>query len=462
MFIRRTLVILLVLIVALPFLMFRRANQPQTTNNEVQLSDLQLYQIRRGDVALTVSAIGSIEPDKQVSLSFLTGGQVVDMFVERDDYVLADDTLMRLDNATQEFAYEQALTSLELAEIRYEQLQTPDETAIEIAELAVESARGGYVSAVSAVNAADIEAARLSYEQAFARIEDLRIERDRIGGQFGGDSIEWTQANARLGEATFQAEIASLQLERLQTINYPQAAIALARIEESEAELERIQAGATQAELDSAAIQIEQAQLQVERAEETYAQTILQAPFAGVITAVNVQEGGLVAPSLSVIELTDVDPLRLTVQVDEIDIGLVDVGLPVRVVLDALPDIALPARVTSVAPLGTPSGGIVSYDVEINLTAQDQRVRVGMTAEANIIIDETQNVLVVPNLYIRRERQTGQFFVNILRDDNTLEEVEIEVGIQGRENSEVTSGLTEGDIIAIDLSGRGVNIFGGN
>lgn len=462
MHIRRSLVVLLLLVIALPFTSFRRANQPQATNSDIQLSDLQLFQVQQGDVALTVSAIGRIDPDNQLSLSLLAAGEVAEIFVERDDYVLAGDVLLRLENDSQALVYEQSLLSLEQIELQYQQLQEVDETAIEIAELAVESARGAYVSAISAINSSDIDAARLSYEQALARSEDLRVERDRIGGQFGGDSIEWTQANARYGESTLQAEIARLQLESLQTINYPQAAVALARIEEAEAELNRVLAGTTQTELDSAAIQVEQAQMQVDRAADAYAETILVAPFDGVITAVNTQLGGLVAPGLPVIELTDTDPLGLTVQVDEIDIGLVQVGLPVRVVLDALPDIAIPATVTSIAPLGTPSGGIVSYDVEIALDGQDNRVRVGMTAEANIIIEETQNVLVVPNLYIRRERQSNRFFVNVLRDDDILQEVEIQLGIQGRENSEVLSGIEQGDIIAIDLSGRGVNILGGN
>ena len=84
-----------------------------------------------------------------------------------------------------------------------------------------------------------------------------------------------------------------------------------------------------------------------------------------------------------------------------------------------------------------------------------------MTADASIVIEETQDVLVVPNLYIRRDRVTGQSFVNVLREDDTIEEVEVEIGIQGRETSEVISGIEEGALVAIDLSGRGLNILGG-
>ncbi|MEO1646872.1 MAG: HlyD family efflux transporter periplasmic adaptor subunit, partial [Chloroflexota bacterium] len=163
----------------------------------------------------------------------------------------------------------------------------------------------------------------------------------------------------------------------------------------------------------------------------------------------------------AVIELMDVSSLGLTVQVDEIDIGLVEVGQAVRVTLDALPDVAIPATVTAIAPLGTPSGGIVSYDVDIALDGSDPRVRVGMTAEATVIINEIENVLAVPNIYVRRDRNTGETFVNVLRDDNTLEEVAITIGIQGRDTSEVLSGLDDGDLVALDLSGNTLDLFGG-
>jgi HlyD family secretion protein len=299
----------------------------------------------------------------------------------------------------------------------------------------------------------DIAAANLAYEQAQERVEGLRVDRDRIGGQFGGDSTEWEAADARLGEATFQAEIARLQAQQLRTANQPQLNAAYAGVAQAERELERVKAGPTDIELDSAENAIIQAENQLERAETTFNRTTLDAPFDGVVSSLNAEIGGLVAPGLTVVELTDVSPLRLTVQVDEIDIDLVEVGQPVRVVLDALPDTTFPATVTDIAPLGTPSGGIVTYDVGVALDVNDPRVRVGMTAEATVVINEKTDVLNVPNLYIRRQRGGEQASVTVLREDNTLEEVPVTTGIQGRESSEITDGLQAGDLIAVNLGG---------
>jgi HlyD family secretion protein len=458
MSVRRSLGVLFLVIVLLPLVVFTTQNRPSNQSNAEQLRNLQVYEVQRGTVALSVSAIGRIEADQSVELSFLAPGEVQEVLVERDDYVLAGDPLVRLDNTNQRIAYEQALLAVDQSELQLQDLLTVDDSQIRLAEAAVDAAWGTYLSAEQSISDEDISAAELAYQQAQEGVEAARIERDRIGGQFGGDSTEWESANARLGEATFQAEIARLQAQQLRTANQPQLNAAYAGVIQAQRELDRVQAGPADLDIDNSETAIIQAENQLERAETSLNRTTLEAPFDGVISALNTEVGGLVAPGVTVVELTDISPLRLTVQVDEIDIDLVEVNQPVRVVLDALPDTTFPATVTDIAPLGTPSGGIVTYDVGVALDVNDPRVRVGMTAEATIVIDEETDVLSVPNLYIRRQRGE-QASVTVLTEDNTLEEVEVTLGIQGRESSEITDGLDPGDLVAVSLGG-GLNILG--
>ena len=161
--------------------------------------------------------------------------------------------------------------------------------------------------------------------------------------------------------------------------------------------------------------------------------------------------------------LTDVDPLRLSVLVDEIDISLVMPDGSAQVVLDALPDVEFPATVSTIGELGVDAAGIVNYPVDIALNVTDPRVRVGMTAEATIVSDARDNVLRVPNQYLRIERGAENVaHVNILRDDNALEEIQVELGLQGQDYSEVVAGLEDGDLVAIELRGEGISTFFGN
>jgi len=456
MSVRRTLFLQLLLIIGLPLAAFWAARPSATSGlSEQQLRNLQIYQVQRGTVALTVSAIGSLTAKREATLSFLQSGRVSQVFVQRDDYVLAGDLLVKLDSTAQELAYEQALLALEQAEMALQTLLEPNEDQIRLAEAAVASARGAYFSVGNAVRPEDITAAQMAYEQA------QRTYNDAIAARDTAPPGQYEILAARAGEASFNMEIARLQLESLTSgaATRAQSGAAYARLVQAERELERVLAGPSQVQIEAAQAQIDRAEAQVRQAELALQRTNLTAPFDGVIGALNVEVGTVVAPNLPVATLVDVSPLKLVVQVDEVDIRLVEVGLPVRVRLDALPDNLLEARVTRVADVGTASGGIVSYEVEIEMISDDPRARVGMTADATIIVQERTNALAVPNAYIRLDRFTGEAFVNVVQPDFTIREVPVRLGLQGQDMSEVVSGLSEGDLIALTLGGRGLNEF---
>jgi HlyD family secretion protein len=84
-----------------------------------------------------------------------------------------------------------------------------------------------------------------------------------------------------------------------------------------------------------------------------------------------------------------------------------------------------------------------------------------MTAEASVIVEERTDVLVVPNQYIRLDRRRGTAFVNIVTAEGGLQEVEVSLGLQGRDTSEVVSGLSAGDVLAVDLGGDRLSFIGG-
>lgn len=446
-------------VVLLPFMVFGAQARPDNSEFGTRFRNIQLYEVQRGTISLSVSALGVIEAYQASALSFLASGRVAEVFVQRDDYVVAGDPLVRLENDLQRIAYEQASLNLERAELDLQDLQTIDENAIRVAEANLNSAWGAYRSIQNAISSEDLRAADLAYEQALAAVETARIERDRIGGQFGGDSIEWQAADARMGEATFNAEIARLRAESLRSQTQPQLGAAYARVQQAQRELERVQAGPTAFQVESSSLAVERAQNQLERARIAYERTILVAPHDGVVASLNVESGALVGPGLAVVELLDLDPPGLTVQVDEVDVGLIAEGMPVRVKLDALPDVDFAAILARIASSGTNAGGIVSYAVQVELGELDPRIRVGMTAEANIITSQIEDVVVIPNPYIRLERGSGRGFVLVLRSDNRLEEVEVVLGLQGQELSAVVSGLSQGDLIAIDTAGSGLSTF---
>ena len=187
----------------------------------------------------------------------------------------------------------------------------------------------------------------------------------------------------------------------------------------------------------------------------------LMVPSDGIVSLVNVQVGSVVSPALPAVQITNISPLHVVVQVDEVDIHKIREGLPAKVKVDALPGIELPATIETIALVGTNDNGIINYDVKVRLDATDPRVRAGMTAEAAVVVDQKSNVLTVPNEYIRLDRQRDKAYVNVVDKNGHLQETEVTLGLQGDDASEVVGGIQKGDILAVSLGGDRLAIFGG-
>jgi HlyD family secretion protein len=123
--------------------------------------------------------------------------------------------------------------------------------------------------------------------------------------------------------------------------------------------------------------------------------------------------------------------------------------------------VELPATIETIALVGTNDNGIINYDVQVRLDANDPRVRSGMTAEASVIVNQKANVLSVPNEYIRLDRLHDKAYVNRVDKNGHLQEVEVTLGLQGDDVSEVLAGIQQGDVLAVSLGGDRLAIFGG-
>ncbi|MGQ9815582.1 MAG: efflux RND transporter periplasmic adaptor subunit, partial [Candidatus Roseilinea sp.] len=255
-------------------------------------------------------------------------------------------------------------------------------------------------------------------------------------------------AAIQLRQAQNNLEAAHRQYERLlKGPEQAQLAAAWQRVEEARARLEQLRQPAQDFDLERLEAERKRAALAVQQAERRLEKTRLVAPSDGVISALFVQEGELVGTQ-PIITFLDTSVLHIDVKVDEIDVAKVQPGQQVRITLDALPDVELTGKVDRIASTSTVQGGIVSYAVRVLLDATDAPLRVGMTANASIIVDRRDDVLLVPNWAVRRDRASGKSFVTIVGADNQLQEVEVQVGLRGESQTEIVAGLSEGQTVA--------------
>lgn len=139
---------------------------------------------------------------------------------------------------------------------------------------------------------------------------------------------------------------------------------------------------------------------QKEQSEDSLDNYIVTAPISGLVTAVNAEEGnGYQATTGALMTIQAVDVLEVTTQVDEYDINNVKVGQDVVIMTDGTGDDELKGTVTFVAPTATAATGNSSsntFEVKIDILNKDERLRLGMSARLNIILDTHKDVLAVP------------------------------------------------------------------
>jgi HlyD family secretion protein len=308
---------------------------------------------------------------------------------------------------------------------------------VNIAQLQYDAARSGYQSAADQYNLT-VEAA--AKEPETAPSQDV-LDRLKL-------SME---------TAYYAAEIGRLQLELAKNgADKGSLSVAYARVAQAKAALEQLQAPFTDLQTQQADLAVTQAQLALDQARLRASWAELTAPFDGVVATVNVKVGEPAAGSAPAVVLIDPAHYYLDVAVNEIDVAQLAAGQAAAVSVDALSGRQLTGTVQSLAPVPTAGGNPVNYVVRIVLEPlaatpgqpAAPRLRSGMSALAQIAVAEARDVLLAPNWSIRRDRRTGQAYASLKVGDQVTE-VPITTGLRGDQYTEVTSGLQEGDTVAV-------------
>ena len=259
--------------------------------------------------------------------------------------------------------------------------QPPSADDLKVAQANLASAQAAYGNTANPMSAADLQAAQLKYQQSQDQLAALQQARQFMNGSDDQIALQ----DAKIGAASFNAEIARLQLQQQTTPSSTSLWQASIRIAQAQLNLDKLTAGPTQAQLDSAQLAIDRAQASVDDAQTALTRMQLIAPHDGYVTALNLTVGQNAGAQAAAIELSDLSQLRITVPVNELDIERIQEGADATVQLDALPGVDIPGKVENIGWLSTTSSdGIVTYGVRIALNTTDPRVRIGMTGEVAI------------------------------------------------------------------------------
>ena len=198
------------------------------------------------------------------------------------------------------------------------------------------------------------------------------------------------------------------------------------------------------------------AEQDLKRYKDELMQTEILAPFNGTVVDIGVKENDQLSAfdysSKTAVYLVDTRTVEMDGVIDEIDIYKVKEGQEAIIIVDALPDVELKGKVTFVSPFGTQETGVVEFPVTISLEPTEVELKGGLTATADIIVEEHENVLLIPNRSIKGS--PGDYWVEVVIDEKklTTEKRPVVLGAQSEGFSEVVSGLSEGEKIIVEAT----------
>jgi HlyD family secretion protein len=275
-----------------------------------------------------------------------------------------------------------------------------------------------------------------------------------------GDRVEKRQKLAEIVPTATPEELVYVR-ERVKTarLQMESSRRKLARMEDlAEQDLvsdEAIEEAETQLSIDAARFDAALAELEVleqgsaetspEATENLSSETaaaltdmIIRSPTSGIVLSRNVDEGSSVIAmssaygGTSLMTLADVSAMHFEGDVDESDVAKITAGMPAKIYVDALSDTVFEGILTKIAPQGIKEEGVVNFRVEAEISGMTHQLRTGMSADVQLVLDERQDVLTLPEGAI------------IYEGDSTFVEKVIEAAEAGRQRAVVQTGLSDG------------------
>jgi HlyD family secretion protein len=459
--------------------------------------------VSRGDIQELVSATGNVAADRQTTLTFASSGTIEEVLVEKGQEVQAGDVLAALDTSSLEWQIARSEAALATALSRLEQAQQPaSESDLASAQAALDNAQANYENVKDGAPDADLASAQAGLDSAQANLKKVKDGPTKDDLAAAQAALDTAQAQVRQAQAAYDRvkyvpdiaqrqeslnlENATIQLEQAQA-NYNNAskgataseiAAAEAQVAQAEAQIAALldqpsesalaaaQAQIVQAEASLAALldrpraedvavsqaQVDEATVALAQAEAQLEDATIVAPFAGAILSVQIREGEWGSPGAPAIVMAATEPLILEANIDEIDVAMVSEGQTARLSFDALKGIqseAITGAVTYIAPASTNVGGAVAYPIDVSFTPGELPVRLGMTADVDIVVAAVDDALLVPNQAIESDRAAGRYFVSTPRLDGTSQRVEVVIGLRDENQAQILEGLQEGDLVIL-------------
>lgn len=456
----------------------------------------------RRDVTNTLSGTGTLNPANTYTVKSLVEGKVLTGTIEEGDIVEESNVLYTIDSSDASTNFEKAEIAMQQAQRSYDKVVDRQYVRAEVAgvvsslkvtkgdevtsgqEVAVirDSSRMLLTLEFPAADAANFsvgQSAAVTLDGTFEQLDGTVTSVSGTDALSAGNlltrTVTITVKNAG-GLTTAQAATASIngvssigsatfayQAERTLTAQAAGTVTSINVQEGSEVAKDDIILGLSGDDLtesiQSASESLRSAEISMQNLQDAMNNYTITAPISGTIIEKDAKVGDAVKAGDTLCIVYDLSYLEMRINVDELQISSISVGQKVQITADAVPDKTYVGTVTRVSMKGTSNGGTTTYPVTIRINDTDG-LRPGMNANAEIVVAEANNALVVPNAAVVRGS-----YVLVTKDspsaanaDTAMEAPEgfvyvpVKTGVSDDDYTQIVSGIQEGDTIGYDPS----------
>ena len=438
---------------------------------------LGLVEVRRGDLIVKITEPGEVRASQSVTITSRKDGPIV-YVVPEGTQVKAGDVVVRFDSTQQETALSAARVELLSAEAQFRRTQKDVEAQRQ--KLAAELARLEADSRVAQIELADLkkkplrdeyEKARLELEKAKVTFEhaakkrallpDLvkkgfvtqgtldEAELNHLAADAGMQAAQFNFAKIAAGATPEELEKATIKLTQTQ-FAFEKAQVSL-----------KPQLDALEASIERQRADVQRAQNLIEKAKDELERTQLRAPQGG-LAVYGTREGGsgkihagmMTWAGEGLINLPDMATMVADTEVNEIDIGKVRMGAPVEVRLEAYPGAVFRGtviKIGTVARLKKNRAGTATsvkvFDLTVQIVEKDPRVKPGLTAILDIIVDQQKDVITVP---VSAVTSRGEEHIVFVANGEKIEERTVVLGSSNDQRVVVREGLRPGERLLLE------------
>ncbi|MEI6064249.1 MAG: efflux RND transporter periplasmic adaptor subunit [Pseudanabaena sp. ELA748] len=384
-----------------------------STNSRTTSKRDRLISAKRTDLPIIVTANGTIQPEKSINVSPKSSGRLKSLLVKEGQIVKTGQILAYMDESNTLGQITQADGNLAAAQASLDLLRAGNRPQ-------------------------DIAQAQANVVNAQATLEQSEIV---------------LRQNQQLYK---EGAIASRDLDAARTTMEANRA----RVIQAREALSLQQSGSRPQEIDRAEAQVVAAAGSLQSSQSQLEDTIIRAPFDGVVVRKYADPGAFVTPTTSssaVSSATASSILALAsnnqvlANVAEADISRIVIGQEVTIQVEAYPNKKFKGRVVSISPQAIVNQNVTSFEVKAEITSEDKKLlRSGMNASLEFKAGELKNVLVVPTVAIVRQQKATGVYVKTNQSETPVF-TEIETGITVGNQTEIKSGLTGDEKIVVSF-----------